>query len=295
MQGNNEKLRNLHQGILDILQKAANKLNREGQSVTVNSIYDADLAEHCGDNEIARQYREAMGAYKTELYKTEPEKILAGTDGDTSKSDLYGSSYCDDFNIDDFNYYISIFKQIQASGGVCRPISDYKGNAANDSEWLQAMIQCGELSIDIVDKDKKTGLITLDATSPSSDISLSYTPTTEIDKIENSVKKCLEDIEYDEKASKFIRYTSEKAHIGVQFFNKGMVILSTFAPSGSDDIEFGVGLTMMAQSRSKCNVENSIIVDCHNSFTAESGEVLPGNSEVFQLINVIDTINPDQN
>ena len=118
--------------------------------------------------------------------------------------------------------------------------------------------------------------------------------TTEIDKIENSVKKCLEDIEYDEKASKFIRYTSEKAHIGVQFFNKGMVILSTFAPSGSDDIEFGVGLTMMAQSRSKCNVENSIIVDCHNSFTPESGEVLPGNPEVFHLIDVIDKIDSNQ-
>ena len=120
--------------------------------------------------------------------------------------------------------------------------------------------------------------------------------TTEIDKIENSVKKCLEDIEYNEKASKFIRYTSEKAHIGVQFFNKGMVILSTFAPSGSDDIEFGVGLTMMAQSRSKCTVENSIIVDCHNSFTPESGEVLPGNPEVFHLIDVIDKIdsNPEK-
>jgi len=118
--------------------------------------------------------------------------------------------------------------------------------------------------------------------------------TTEIDKIENSVKKCLEDIEYDEKASKFIRYTSEKAHIGVQFFNKGMVILSTFAPAGSDDIEFGVGLTMMAQSRSKCNVENSIIVDCHNSFTPESGEVLPGNPEVFHLIDVIDKIDSNQ-
>ena len=51
---------------------------------------------------------------------------------------------------------------------------------------------------------------------------------------------------------------------------------------------------MMAQSRSRCNVKDSIIVDCHNSFTAESGEVLPGNSEVFQLIDVIDTINPDQ-
>ncbi|WP_296858563.1 DUF2070 family protein, partial [uncultured Methanobrevibacter sp.] len=78
--------------------------------------------------------------------------------------------------------------------------------------------------------------------------------------------------------------------------NKGMVILSTFAPSGSDDIEFGVGLTMMAQSRSKCNVENSIIVDCHNSFTPESGEVLPGNPEVFHLIDVIDKIdsNPEK-
>ena len=200
----NDKLSSYHQNILDILQKAADKLNKDGQNVTVNSIYDADLAEHCGDSEIARQYREAMGAYKTELYKTEPEKILAGTDGDTSKSDLYGSSYCDDFNIDDFNYYISIFKQIQASGGVCRPISDYKGNAANDSEWLQAMIQCGELSIDIVDKDKKTGLITLDATSPSSDISLSYTPTTEIDKkaltkAEAKYEKALKDIDKKDK------------------------------------------------------------------------------------------------
>ena len=116
----------------------------------------------------------------------------------------------------------------------------------------------------------------------------------EIDKVEKSVKRGLEKIEYHPKASKFVRYNSEKANIGVQFFNRGMVILSTFAPEAVDDIEFGVGLTMMAQSRSRCNVKDSIIVDCHNSFTAESGEVLPGNSEVFQLIDVIDTINPKQ-
>jgi putative membrane protein len=51
---------------------------------------------------------------------------------------------------------------------------------------------------------------------------------------------------------------------------------------------------MMAQSRNHCHVNDSIIVDCHNSFTPESGEVLPGNSEVFQLIDVIDTIDPNQ-
>ncbi|MDO5823749.1 DUF2070 family protein [Methanobrevibacter sp.] len=116
----------------------------------------------------------------------------------------------------------------------------------------------------------------------------------EIDKIEKSVKRGLNKVEYSSNASKFIRYSSEKANIGVQLFNKGMVILSTFAPEAVDDIEFGVGLTMMAQSRSRCNVEDSIIVDCHNSFTPESGEILPGNSEVFQLIDVIDTIDPNQ-
>ena len=116
----------------------------------------------------------------------------------------------------------------------------------------------------------------------------------EIDKIEESVKKGLRHVEYSPTASKFIRYKCEKAKIGVQFFNEGMVILSTFAPEAVDDIEFGVGLTMMAQSRNHCNVKDSIIVDCHNSFTPESGEVLPGNSEVFQLMDVIESINPEQ-
>ena len=116
----------------------------------------------------------------------------------------------------------------------------------------------------------------------------------EIDKVEASIRRGLEKVEYSPDASKFVRYNSEKANIGVQFFNEGMVLLSTFAPEAVDDIEFGVGLSMMAQSRSRCNVKDSVIVDCHNSFTPESGEVLPGNAEVFQLIEVIDTIDPHQ-
>ena len=116
----------------------------------------------------------------------------------------------------------------------------------------------------------------------------------EIDKIEDAVRNGLNHVEYSPNASKFLRYNAKKANIGVQFFNDGMVILSTFAPEAVDDIEFGVGLTMMTQSRSKCKVKDSVIVDCHNSFTAESGEVLPGNAEVFHLIDVIDKIDPNQ-
>lgn len=114
--------------------------------------------------------------------------------------------------------------------------------------------------------------------------------TRELDKIEIAIKTGLDKVEYSPKATLFKRYKEEKANIGVQFFNKGMVILSTFAPEGSDDIEFGVGLTMMTQSKSRCKVQDSIIVDCHNSFTPESGGVLPGNDEVFEIITAIDKI-----
>lgn len=112
----------------------------------------------------------------------------------------------------------------------------------------------------------------------------------EINKIKEAVNHGLSKAEYSSKASKFERYKYGDVKIGVQFFNKGMVLLSTFAPNGSDDIEFGVGLSMMAQSKSKCSVDDSIIVDCHNSFTPESGEVLPGNDKVFEIIEVIDKI-----
>ncbi len=112
----------------------------------------------------------------------------------------------------------------------------------------------------------------------------------EIDKIVKSVDEGLEEMEYSNKASKFTRYTYEKANIGVQFFKNGMMMLSTFAPSGSDDIEFSTGLAMMIKSQMQCNIENSIIVDCHNSFNVEKGGVLPGNPEVFQILNAIDKI-----
>ncbi|RBQ23578.1 hypothetical protein ALNOE001_08620 [Candidatus Methanobinarius endosymbioticus] len=112
----------------------------------------------------------------------------------------------------------------------------------------------------------------------------------EIVKIEDVVKNSLKNMDYNDKASKFVRYCEGKAKIGVQFFNDSMVMLSTFAPSGSDDIEFGVGLSMMGQSQKQCNVKSSIIVDCHNSFNEEKGRVLPGNPEVFELLDTIDKI-----
>ena len=77
-----------------------------------------------------------------------------------------------------------MFKQIQSSNG-CVPISSFDGsfgNAANNSDWLQGMIQSGQLMLMTVDKTPdENGINRMRATTPSSDTSLAYSPTTEID------------------------------------------------------------------------------------------------------------------
>ena len=97
-------------------------------------------------------------------------------------------------------------------------------------------------------------------------------------------------MEYSDKASEFVRYSYKKANIGIQFFKNGSIMLSTLAPSGSDDIEYAVGLATMIESQKELGTKNNILVDCHNSFNAEKGGVLPGNPELFQLLDTIKLI-----
>ena len=95
-----------------------------------------------------------------------------------------GGSEAVDFDQSRFNYYVSIFNQIQAAGD-CVSIADYNGpdgDAANDSDWLKNMIECGKITIDIVNTNNKTGEVSFNGTSPSSDSYLSYTTTTTMDK-----------------------------------------------------------------------------------------------------------------
>ncbi len=112
----------------------------------------------------------------------------------------------------------------------------------------------------------------------------------EIEKVEKTIKDALNDISYSENASKFIRVSENNATIGAQFFGNDLLLLATFAPEGFDDIDFGVGLSLMNLAKTRCNSENVILVDCHNSFKGEAGRVLPGNKEVFDLMDAIEKI-----
>ena len=105
-------------------------------------------------------------------------------------------------HVDMYNYFKSIFNQIQASGG-CVSIADYGDKAANDSEWLKKMIESGVFTISTVeeideDDDGEKDYAKFRATSPGSDTNLAYTTTTEVDntalkkaeaKYENDMRK----------------------------------------------------------------------------------------------------------
>lgn len=189
----NDKLVSLH--------KKLEELTNSEEAET--SIYDESVVQ----NDKKEDYKDALAAYRKELYRQFAHQIdiqLHNNNGVVDESNPAE----DDYNMSLFNYYVSIYNQIELCGG-CVSISDYNGlngDAANDTDWLQSMVQCGQFSIEIIDTDPKTGKVSFDSTSPSSDSCLAYTTTTLIDKralakAEAEYEHTLKDI--DKKDQKF--------------------------------------------------------------------------------------------
>lgn len=100
----------------------------------------------------------------------------------------------EDYNSTDFNYYVEIYNAIKQHGYINDhdglntsgyiSISDYNGldgSAATDSDWLTAMLQSGQMSIESIKIDGE-GNALLNTVSISADQDLTYTATSQIDK-----------------------------------------------------------------------------------------------------------------
>ena len=170
---------------------------------TETSIYDAEVVA----DDKKEDYEKTLAAYRKELYRQFAQQIdiqIHNDNGVIGEENPSG----EDYDMTLFNYYVSVYNQIQLCGG-CVSINDYNGlngDAANDTDWLQSMVQCGQFSIEIIDTDPKTGKVSFDSTSPSSDSCLAYTTTTLIDKralakAEAEYEHTLKDI--DKKDQKF--------------------------------------------------------------------------------------------
>jgi putative membrane protein len=113
--------------------------------------------------------------------------------------------------------------------------------------------------------------------------------TKELNKVEKTIRNAIDNMDYDNSASKFYRVQNGDAKIGLQFFSHDLLMLATFAPRGFDDMDFGIGLALANLAKSKTDAQNVMVVDCHNSFK-EEGRILPGNKEVFELMGAVEKI-----
>ena len=170
------------------------------------SALSSAIQESNGDDtlkEYLENFEDTEEIYRYQLYRLYSEDIWTAAGADEI-----------DYDEDAFDYYVSIFKQIQACGG-CVSISDYdgtSGDAATDSDWLQSQLQSGKILLSTVTTDSSTGEVTLSTTSPSSDSYVSYTTTTSIDK--TALAKAEAEYEYalkqiDKKDEQYDRDLSE--------------------------------------------------------------------------------------
>lgn len=105
----------------------------------------------------------------------------------------------------------------------------------------------------------------------------------ELDKIVEKIDEALPNMQYKDSASKFQRVEYEDAKVGVQFFNDGCLELTTFAPNPGDDIDYGVGLSLMYETKALTNVRDVIFVDCHNCLNGNWERLLAGHKRVYKL------------
>ena len=152
------------------------------------SALNSDTALKQKLTELYNKIEKLAQGSRHKLYLSHAEEIFRelGKSGNSNKYDNI------DFDADKFDFYVRMYKEIQASGGECISINDYDGtivgyenekkHAADDSEWLQNMIKCGKITVDLVNTDKKTGAVSFASTGVPSDSILEYTTTTTMDK-----------------------------------------------------------------------------------------------------------------
>ena len=173
---------NLNQAQCDVAEENQNDTTLSSIKESMNKILDkaGDGGYNDLDDENKAKYDELEKTYNYNLYNKYAEQIFYKAIGvNPNESDEF-----DKFDQELFDYYVNIYKQIQAAGGNCISIADYNGldgDAANNSEWLTNMVQAGKITIDIVNIDDKSGELSFESTSPNSDTYVGYTETTSID------------------------------------------------------------------------------------------------------------------
>ena len=108
----------------------------------------------------------------------------------------------------------------------------------------------------------------------------------EVDTLVAAAERATAHIEYETTATQSVRTAAGDATMLGQAFEGGALLTATFSPAFADDIDYGVGRTVMAEAQT-AGVENVLLVDAHNCNNglagSDLGHVTPGNRRAFDL------------
>lgn len=109
----------------------------------------------------------------------------------------------------------------------------------------------------------------------------------EVDTILDAAERAHERIEFTDEGSVSVRETEGEAKLLGQAFGDDAFVVSTYSPSFADDVEYAVGLSAAAETRS-AGLDDVMIVDAHNCNNGldgpDLGHVVPGSKRSFDMI-----------
>ncbi|MEM2990543.1 MAG: DUF2070 family protein, partial [Halobacteria archaeon] len=108
----------------------------------------------------------------------------------------------------------------------------------------------------------------------------------EIAKIIGVVKKALFKADYSPLATRSIRIIEGDVKILAQRFGDSALFISTLSPKSTEDIEFGVGLAVLASVK-MAGARNAAIIDAHNCTEPYAKTMLPGSKASYDLIKAV--------
>jgi len=112
----------------------------------------------------------------------------------------------------------------------------------------------------------------------------------EVERLIDAADRAARRIEYGETASRSVRSSAGGPSVLGQAFGDGALLVASFAPVPTDDVEYGVGMSAMAEARG-AGLDSVMLVDAHNCNDGlegtDLGHVTPGSKRSFDLYEAV--------
>ena len=112
----------------------------------------------------------------------------------------------------------------------------------------------------------------------------------EVERLIDATDRAADRIEYSETASRSVRTSAGDVSVLGQAFGDDALLVASFAPTPTDDVEYGVGLSARTEARA-AGLESVMLVDAHNCNDglegADLGHVAPGSHRSFDLYEAL--------